>query len=476
MEVSPDFRYVRLAADMETKIRSGVYRVGEKLPSLRKLHNHTGYSLSTVYHAYIELEKRELVEARQKSGYYVKARGDPVLPAPKWRKHRAKPKKVTINNLVGALIDAMNDPSVLQIGGAVPSPHLLPAKGLLRSLKGRPSAEASRLMTTYCDPQGSEALRRQIAKRMLGIAPKVNAEDIMVTNGCLEAISLGLRAVAKPGDTVMVESPTFPCFLQLIEDLSMFALEIPTDPGEGVDFDSLESALAQNRVAAFISMGNFQNPLGFCMTQEKKQRIVELLNFQEIPIIEDDIYGELYFGHTRPATLKTYDRKDLVIYCASFSKSLAPGLRIGWMDAGRFRDRVKQLKINTSITSPKLNQDIIAAYLQDGAYDRHLRRLRNALKTQVSNTAMAIARHFPADTKVTAPQGGLILWVQLNSKIDSMAVFHAAGRRNISILPGMLCSTTPNYRNCIRISCGYPWDEKIENGIAQLGAIIHSML
>jgi DNA-binding transcriptional MocR family regulator len=201
-----------------------------------------------------------------------------------------------------------------------------------------------------------------------------------------------------------------------------------------------------------------------------------MMGQKKIPIIEDNIHGELYFGKARPATLKSMDRRGLVLHCASFSKILSPGLRVGWALPGRFADRVKRLKMNSTVASPTLNQQVVAQFLKTGGFERHLRRLRTALKNQISNTALAIARHFPDGTRITAPQGGLTLWVELAPQVDGLKVFQEARKRRISIFPGIICSTTSRYRNYIRISCGYPWSEKMERGIVTVAEIIGKMM
>jgi len=470
-----NYRYLRLADDIENKISQGTYKAGEKLPSIRKLHGHTGYSITTVYQAYIELEKRGSVEPRMKSGFYVRPLLRNILPSPKLKRHRPVPKKVAINDLATSIVETMSDFNVLQLGGAAPAPELLPHKQLCRQIKFNMNRDLKDVITSYENPSGALQLREQIAKRTFGISRKETVDGIIITNGCMEAVNICLRAVAKPGDTIIVESPTFFCFLQLIEDLNMLALEIPTDPERGIDIKALKQALVQNDVKACIFIPNFHNPLGYVTSLRKKKQLVELLGKKNIPIIEDDIYGDLYFGKTRPGTLKSFDKKGMVLYCSSFSKTLAPGLRIGWTIPGVYKAAVKRLKLNTSIGSPTLNQYIISQFLKSGSYDRHLRKLRTALKNQVSNTALAIARYFPKDTKITAPQGGLTLWVQLNEAVDGLKLYHEAIKRHISILPGVICSNSKKYKNFIRICCRYPWNDKIEQGIIRLAKIINEL-
>lgn len=470
-----EYRYIQLATALEGKIVAGVYRTGEKLPSVRKLHRRTGFSITTVYQSLIELEKRGYVEARQKSGFYVKPRLEHILPSPRLKRHRPVAKKVTINAIAAAIVEAMGDQRILQLGGSVVAPGLLPHKELNRLVKSIPPKKLTDLMTMYENPSGNLMLRRRLAQRSVDILQKTGIEDIVVTSGCIEAVSLCLQAVANPGDTILVESPTYPWFLQMIEDLNMLALELPTDPSTGIDLESLEKVTRTHKIKAAILVPNFHNPLGFLMPDESKRRLVAFMNEEKIPIIENDIHGDLYFNGQRPSTLQSFDKAGMVLYCNSFSKTLSPGLRIGWTVPGSFLDRVRQLKINTGIASPGITQHVVAEYLKGGSYDRHLRNLRTTLKDQVHSVSLSVARHFPKGTRITAPQGGLMLWIEMDRRVDGLRVFHAARERGISILPGAMCSTTRRYNNCIRISCGFPWDEKIENGIRTLAEIVGEM-
>ena len=468
------FRYLQLAMELEDKINTGTYKAGDKLPSLRRLHAQTGLSITTINQAYIELETRGLIEPRQKSGYYVRPLIKNILAVPEKEKYQVEPRKVEINSLAESLQAVIQDPDVLPFGVALPALELMPARQLRQSLKSMSARYFREEGLNYGPPSGTSELKKQIARRTLGFSRSIDEDEIIITNGCMDAIQLCLRAVAKPGDIIVTESPTFPCYLQLIEDMGMLALEIPTSPGTGIDLEALEKALAKHRVAACIFNPHFQNPLGFSMTPEQQKQLLAILSSRDIPIIEDDIYGDLYFNDTRPKTLKSMDRSGLVLYCSSFSKTLASDLRIGWTMPGQFCHTVRRLKFNSTITSPKLNQLIIADFLASGHYERHLRRFRNTLKNQVAITAQAIATYFPADTRLTAPEGGFILWLTLDKKINAEQLFHTAKREKIFIIPGTICSTTGRFANCLRISCGHPWNEKMEEGMEKLGRLVHS--
>ena len=468
---SAGYRYQRLADEIESKIISGVYKAGERIPSIRRVREHSGFSINTVSQAYIELEKRGLVEARRKSGFYVKPLLREILPAPQIKRHKPEPKQVSINTLAAQVVADMADPSILKLGGTLVAPELLPLKSLATLIKTMPAARIAEIFSNYDNPAGSLALRRQIAARSLTLFQQTDMDDIVITNGCLEAVNYCLRAVASKGDTVIVESPTYPWFLQMIEDLKMLALELPTHPRTGIDLGSVAAAIDRFDVKACILVANYQNPMGFKIPDDRKARLVNMLSRRGVAIIEDDIHGDLYFDDTRPTTLKSYDDTGMVLYCSSFSKTLAPGLRLGWTVPGKYRSAVKQLKLNQSVACPPLVQQALAEYLRGGAYDRQLRQLRTALKNQVSNMIRAIARYFPPETRVTAPQGGFTLWVELNSGVDSLAVYREAKRQGIAIMPGIMCSTTSEFNHFIRLSCGFPWSDELEQGVRKLGKI-----
>ncbi len=476
METSSGYRYAVLADRLESQILDGTFRAGDKLPSIRSLHAQTGLSISTVYQTFIELEKRGRVVSRQKSGYFVKPLLRDLLPEPRLPKPQPGPQKVSISNLAFALIEAMGDADVLQLGGALVSSELLPLKELANILKKAPASFYLENLATYEHYQGYDELRRQISKHMTPYCGDVTPNGMVITNGCIEAVTLSLQSVTRAGDTVLVESPTFPWFLQLMEDLDLHAMEIPTHPQSGVDLQALTRAVEEHPVKACIFIPTFNNPMGYVMSDDSKAALVSLLTDRSIPIIEDDIYGELHFTASRPTPLKAFDRNGMVLYCASFSKCLAPGLRIGWALPGRYLETFKRIRLNRSISGPGLPQWVVARYLGNGNFERHLRKLRTHLKNQVANTALAVARYFPEGTKISAPQGGLALWVQMDDQVDSLTLFRKAIAQRIAVLPGIMCASGPLFNNCIRISCGMPYTDTIDKGLKTLASIVREMM
>jgi len=473
MNLSPNFQYVALADEIETGIMNGRFEPGEKLPSLRKLHLRMGLSISTVHQAYIELEKRGRVAAKEKSGFYVRTLNGNPMKRPPLVKIKAEPCRVMVNDLAKTIIRDLQSDDILMLGAAVPSKELMPLKQLSRIMKSMSADLVQHHISTYDLCAGNADLRETLSKRMPGPVFSLSADDIITTSGCLDAVSLCLRSVAGPGDAVLVESPAFHCFLQLIEDLNMYVVEVTGCPDTGISPETFKETLSSHKIKVCLLNSNFQNPLGSVMSSKNKAEILSIAEEYGVPIIEDDIYGDLFYGDKRPATFKSMDKTGHVLYCSSFSKALAPGLRTGWTIPGKYKDAVLRMKLNTTISSPGIIQAVIAEFIKTGAYDRHLRQLRNKLKNQASAMAMAVSRYFPKDTRITFPRGGMFIWVELNKKYDSLEIYQQAYQEKISILPGALCSSSDRYKNCLRINCGLKWSPRLENAIQTMGKIIH---
>lgn len=337
--------YEKLANEIAKSIRDGVLRVGDKLPSVRDACSSRGVSPSTVFQAYYLLEARGLVRARPRSGYYVNARDDSLPPEPDTSCPDGESTELAISERIFDILDSVRNRDVTPLGSAFPSPLLFPLPRLAQAMSAHLKRQDP-LDTIEDLSPGNPGLRRQIALRYLIAGINVPANDIVVTNGALEALNLCLQAVAEPGDTVIVEAPTFYGALQALERHGLKALEVPTHPRTGVDLEAMETAIKRHRPKACWLMTQFQNPLGSLMPEEKKRQLVELLARHEIALIEDDVYGELYFGAARPVPAKAFDKHGLVLHCSSFSKCLAPGYRIGWASAGRYTQRVQRLKLS----------------------------------------------------------------------------------------------------------------------------------
>lgn len=465
-------RYEALAEEITSSILSGVLQVGDRLPSVRQTSVSRGVSPSTVFKAYYMLEARGLIRARDRSGYYVSSKSDalpPELDSPSSvEDHKIE---VDVSDRVLQVLDATSRRDLVPFGSAFASPLLYPYSRLAQVM----AATVQRL-----DPwasvddlsPGNADLRRAIALRYLVDGLQIHTDDIVITNGALEALNLCLAAVTKPGDAVVVESPTFYAALQSLQRNGLHAIEVATHPREGIELDSLERAIQRHKPKACWLMTNFQNPLGSLMPDGKKKALVELLTKYDVPLIEDDVYSELYFGAKKPTPAKAFDEAGIVMHCSSFSKSLAPGYRVGWAVGGRFTKSIIRDKLSTTLTTPAPTQAALAAYLEKAGYDKHLRHLRHAFAAQQSEMMQCVAKHFPAGTRSTHPVGGYFLWIELPQHIDVIEIHRLALSHGISIAPGPIFSSQGHFKNCIRLNYGHPWDARMSAGLTTLGKLI----
>ena len=465
-------RYEALAEDIAQSIRSGILKNGDRLPSVRQASASRGVSPSTVFEAYYLLEARGLVRARERSGYYVTAGGVPVPPEPSMRGSTPdQSTDVDVSNLVFDVHEAVRGRKAVPLGSAFPSPLLFPLPRLARSMAS--SVQAMDPWSTVDDTTpGNANLRRQMALRYLADGMRVHADEIIITNGALEALNLSLESVARPGDSVIIESPSFYAALQALERIGLKAIEVPAHPREGIDLGELKRALARHRPKACWLMTNFQNPLGSLMAEEKKRELVALLATHDIPLIEDDVYGELYFANKRPLSAMAYKEAGLVLHCSSFSKCLAPGYRIGWVVAGQLTRQLSRLKLTTTLSASAPAQAALSDYLAKGGYDKHLRQLRHALSIQQDAMVQAISRYFPEGTKATRPSGGYFLWVEMPEHVDALEIHRQALSLGISVAPGPMFSAHRGFRHHLRLNYGHPWDARMEDAMRTLGLLV----
>ncbi|MFI5136602.1 MAG: PLP-dependent aminotransferase family protein [Sphingobacteriales bacterium] len=466
-----DFLYLQIAERLSAQIHQQLLKTGEKLPSVRALSHEQGISLSTAYKAYVQLEIKGLIEARPKSGYYVR-----YTPARSFDQHKpGQPekdtKKLSLDEMIARVYRHFSGDTIVKLSRASPSLSLLPQAKLSKSMM-----EVIRLSPNSCinyeEIQGNSNLRKHIARQAFSWGGNILPDDVVTTQGCMEALVFCLKAVTKPGDVVAIESPAYFGIFTTVQSLGLEILEIPSDPVDGLDLDFLERAINKKEINACLFIPTFSNPMGYCLTNEKKKQLVELLAKNEVPLIEDDIYGEMYFGKTRPRTCKSYDKEGLVMLCSSVSKSLAPGYRVGWCIPGKFKARVINLKLMHTLSSATPTQAAIAHFFETGRYDLHMRNLRKALYTQCLRYTQAITEYFPPDIKVSRPQGGYVLWIELNEKIDAFELYEQALTYNISISPGQIFSTDSRFTNFIRISFGMPFDDEIDESLKTLGHLI----
>lgn len=466
---------MQVADGIEQMINQEILRIGDKLPSVRVLSEENGISMGTAFQAYYYLEGKGLVESRPKSGYYVRFNnkrfpGVPACPSP-----RQAVSEISTADMISNVFHDLSADHLIHLSRAAPGIDLLPAARLNKSV-----VHALRSSKTHCldyeDIQGNKELRKQVARLAFNWNGKFTADDVLITAGCMEALAMCLKAVTKTGDTVAIESPTYFGIFQVMESLGLKVIEIPTDPVTGIDLNYLEKAIIKFNIQACVFVPNFNNPLGSCLPDEKKKELVDLITRHRVPLIEDDIYGELYFGKKRPRTCKSFDKEGWVLHCGSLSKSLAPGYRIGWCFPGRFMKKVKTLKQMHTVSGTTLTQVAMAHFLGIGRYEYHLKKLRKALHCQSMRYSQAVISYFPEDVKLTRPAGGFVLWVELNNKVNAYDLYQEALKHGISIIPGQIFSASGNYSNYIRIAYGRAYDDNIDYGLKLLGNLIKKQM
>jgi DNA-binding transcriptional MocR family regulator len=465
--------YERFALELETQILAGTFPVGERIPSIRETSIQREISFSTVVHAYELLENRGLIEARPQSGYYVKSRARTRAPEPDFSSIQGDPTHVSIDEVSEQLVQDTLNPEFAQFGAALPDPALLPTAKLNRIL-----AELARegsFPSVIGPSEGREELRIQVAQRAFGYGCDLPPDRIVITAGCTEALCLCLQALCEPGDLVAIESPTYFGILMALEAQHLRALEIPTHPRNGMSLDALKFAVDNHRVKAVVAMTNFSNPTGSLMEDQDKLELVEFLESRGIPLIEDDINGELYFSERRPRTAKTFDESGNVLLCSSWAKDISSGYRIGWVAPGRYFKQLRRLKYALNVRTSVLPQLTIARFLESGGYDQHLRKIRRAYAQKMSALAQAVATHFPEGTRVTEPEGGFVLWVQLPGGLDSLTLYREALKAFITIAPGYVFSPSHKFDNFVRLNAAW-WSPRSEGDLVRLSQVVKRLL
>ena len=466
--------YEKFAQDLEEQVRSGTFPVGARIPSIRESSVQQGISFSTVLQAYQLLENRGVIEARPQSGYYVKPQAKKRAPEPDFQAIQGDPAKVSIDDVSLLLIHDNFKLNYAQFGVASPNPALLPTVKLNRILAdlardGRISHDLGGAVP------GSEPLRIQVAQRAFSYGCEIAPDEVVITAGCTEAMNLCLQAVCQPGDLVAIESPTYFGIVLALEAQHLRVLEIPSHPRTGMSLDALRFALENHPIKAVLAVPNFSNPTGSLIADEDKSELVKLLAQHGVPLIENDINGELYFGERRPRVAKSFDREGLVLLCSSFSKDISAGFRVGWVAPGRFYKDVQSKKYAFNVRTSVLPQLAIARFLETGGYDHHLRKIRRAYADKIASMSQAILAHFPEGTRITEPGGGFVLWVQLPGKLDSVLLYQEALKAFIAIAPGYLFSPAHKFNDFIRLNAAC-WSEQSEQDLIRLGMVVKRLL
>lgn len=464
--MSKEFIYTEIADGIASQIRNGLLKAGDKLPSVRMMCREHQVSMNTAKRVFLELESQSLIESKPQSGYFVSRLMSVKLPLPEVSRPSLIANNDEPDELISRVYENMGKKGLTFFSIGIPSGDLLPQAKLKKEIINA-TRELKDGGTEYEELQGNLKLRRMIAVRSLQWGGNLNENDLVTTNGGMNALSFCLMALGKPGDTIAIESPCYPGILQLANGLGLNVLELPTHPTTGIEIEALRKVIPQINLCLLIP--NFNSPLGSCMPDENKKEIVKLLAEHHIPLIEDDVYGDLYFGSSRPKCCKSFDKTGNVLYCSSISKTLAPGYRVGWIAPGRYKDKIMKLKLLHSTSSISIVNEAVANFLKSGRYEKHLQQMRRALQNNYQNYVQTIADYFPEGTKTSRPQGGLSLWVEFDKKIRTTELYDLAIKQNISIAPGRMFTLQDQFENCMRLCIGLPWTEETRQCLQQVG-------
>jgi DNA-binding transcriptional MocR family regulator len=471
--MSKDVLYLKIANSVTEQIKSETLQFGDRLPSLRSAQKLYNVSLNTIKQAYMELESRSLVESRPKYGYYVSQTSQRKLALPSVAQMKVSEGKNTPQDLIDKVFGSIGGTDVTQFALGIPGKSLLPVakmKKCMIDVMKRKSDSG----TNYEPVQGSEVLRREIAKWSMVMEGKITEDDLVITSGAMNAVYNCLMAVTQPGDSVAVESPVYFGILQAIHLLGLKAVEIPTHPITGVDLDALKKVLPKLSACCFVV--NYNNPLGFQMPDENKKELVKMLTEHNVPLVEDDVYGNIYFGAGRPKPCKFYDEAGIVMWIGSVSKTLAPGFRVGWVAPGKFKEKIIRQKLVQTVSGPSLFSDVITDFLAHGRYDHHLRMFRKKLYANYLQIQKSVIEYFPDNTKISEPKGGFMLWLELDKRICTEDLYDLAVSQKVNFAPGRMFSQYNQYQNCMRLNYALEWTDRVESDLEKLGKMIKNRI
>jgi DNA-binding transcriptional MocR family regulator len=465
------FRYEEVAAKVTGIIKNLRLNAGERVPSVRQVSKELQVSMATVFQAYHLLEAKGLIVSRPRSGYFVNATAKNTLIQKPTGKYIPLPSQVTLNNMIANMIKNVREFGAVNFSIVAPVNEMLPISRISKAVR-ETLKDVTGDSFQYPLIEGHPRLVKQIVRQTIDWETSLATDDVLVTNGCIEAINFCLDAVAKPGDIILVESPTPYGILQIMERRNLLALEIMTHPDTGLDLDQLALAIEQHKIAACVLTTICNSPIGCGMPRENIISLVQLLSEHNIPLIEDDALGDLSFTHPRPLPAKAYDKTNNILYCASFSKTLGSGFRIGWVSGGRYHEQLKRFKYISNFFTNGILQDAIGRFLETGLYNAHVKNMKTALQQNMVRYMGSINHYFPDEIKIAEPKGGFSIWLELPAHIDAWELHRRALREGIGICPGQIFSTTSQYDNYIRINYCPIWNTKIDRHLEKLAILI----
>ncbi|CAB1221717.1 PLP-dependent aminotransferase family protein [Acinetobacter bouvetii] len=459
------YKSEKLANQLKLLIENGSLKPHEKLPSLRVQAQISGLSLLTVMNAYQELEAQALIYSKEKSGYYV---SNAISEQPD-----ARPmvislnSKIEINSLIFKYLKSIQGHQIIPFGSAFPNSELMYSKKLIQ-IMGQITRNKKSYDLSDNLPPGNFQLRKLIAQRycMQGIA--ADPDDIVITSGCLDALNLSLQSIAKAGDYILLQQNIFYGAWQAAERLGLKVITIPEHPQYGFDLEAFEHIIKTYPIKVCWLMLNSHNPIGFTVSENIKAKIAELLHQHDIYLIEDDVYEELYFGKTKPLSMKFYDQKNLVLHCSSFSKTLGASFRVGWVFAGKFSQHIQHLQLMSTISVNSILQNALVEFISHHHYEKHLRTLRKHLQQNKLQFFKYLEHKLPPTCTPYFYPSGYFIWMKLPENVDSMTVYQEMIEQNIGVSPSPLFNITAHKPHYLRLNSSFELSETLKQALDTL--------
>ena len=462
------FQYQALAQQIAQKIYSGELIVGQKLSSLRQFAELQSISLNTAKSCYELLEAQGLIYVKEKSGYFVQSQQKAQqIAVPNHPDFTSRPREISNLDLQIQIHEASANNRMIHLGSIQLSPNFVPVEALRRSIQ-RALKHCKPEDFLYNNRQGHPQLREALSAHWAEDGFYIAKDDIYISNGCMPALSIMVQNVSHEGDSIIVPTPNYNGQLQLLALLNRKIFEIPANT-DGFDLERLEQAMQNSGAKVCLLTANFQNPLGFCLTNAEKEKIAQLAAKYQCYVIEDDIYAECSFNAKRPLPIKYWDQDGYVIYCSSISKSLSPAYRVGWFC---LPPRLQHLHAKLMLQNVSVNTPLqlgLADLIFSRAYRQHLTELRPKLMAQVEQYRQFIhAAFYDVDIGLNQPQGSYALWLQFPEQVDSLALYYHAQKHSINIVPGLIFGEDNRYNNCIRLNAGHELSDEIKDALVLL--------
>lgn len=461
------YKFELFTSEIEKDIRDGIYKPGHKLPSVRQIKEKYQLSSSTVQMGYAHLILNGTVESIPKSGYYVsntmQTNTEPIRI-----KYKPVVRDAIFSNHLELTTSLRMGRKISEFNVTAPGDLVIPQKLLLRTMQQVIREKGAGLLRYY-PASGLLLLKENIIKQAASSQTRISQDELLITDGALQALYIALSATCDPGDVIAVESPCVFSVLEAIRVLKLKVIEIPVDPVLGFDVDFFNKACEKNTIKAVVVTPNFHNPTGTVLSDEQKKMLLSIAQRHHIAVIENDIYGDLYFQGQRPSTIKSFDESGLVLTYSSYAKTLAPGIRLGWLSSGQFMERAEQIRFSLGSSVSPLYQETVNRLIEGSSYDRHVRSFRLQLARNARFATNLLATHFPENSCVVTPLGGYNLWVKMPDTIDMKFFYEQCDKVGIRFTPGYTFSFSSAFDQYFRLVFADTFSPKKIEAIRQLG-------